>query len=94
MNVDELTPHQALQCFLQCSYQYYHRFTSLIDDTEYDALAKFLLKTYDEWQDHQHSYLVSKDDLKAGTLYALNYYKYQTMVVQASEIWSREKYYE
>lgn len=77
-----------------CSYQYYHRFTSLIEDAEYDYLAKYLLEHFDKWQDHQHNYLITKDDLKAGTMYALKRGDYPEMIIQASEMWSREKIYE
>ena len=85
--------HKDLQKFLMCSYQYYHRYNSLISDTEYDMLAKSLLKNYDEWQDHIHSYLVTKDDLKAGTLFAIRRENYPQMVIQASEMWAREDFY-
>ena len=74
-----------------CSYAYYTRYTSLIEDTEYDQIAKRL---YDEWDDfeHQHKYLVDKGDLKAGTLYKLKQDDYPMMIRQASEMWMREKF--
>lgn len=77
-----------------CSYGYYHKYTSLIEDSEYDSLARELLDHYSEWQDHQHSYLVSKDDLKAGTMYALRREEYPQVVRQAFMIWAEEKFFE
>ena len=79
--------HKALQKYLMCSYQYYIRYTSLIPDTEYDKLAKYLLENYEDWQGHQHAHLISKGDLEAGTLFTLRQGDYPEMVKQGSEIW-------
>ena len=82
-----------LQKFLMCSYAYYLRYTSLIEDTEYDKIARRLHDHWDEFE-HQHKHLVDRDDLKAGTLYKMRYDDYPEMVKQAAEIWMREKFQE
>lgn len=85
---------RSLQRFLMASYLYYHEITSIMDDTEYDKLARYLLDNWDAWQDHQHAYLVTKDDLRAGTLYAIGRDDYPQMVVQASQLWARKHFME
>lgn len=91
--IEELTPNQCLQAYLMASYLYYIRFTSVIEDTEYDKLAKRLLKDFDKVE-HQHKYLVTEDDLRAGTLYSLKDSDYPTMIRMASEMWAREHFQE
>lgn len=86
--------HKDLQKYLMCSYQYYHRYTSLVSDSEYDMLAKSLLENWYDWQEHQHAYIVTKDDLQAGTLFTVRTEDYPMMIVQASEMWAREKFYQ
>lgn len=89
--VEGMSLGQCLQIFLMSSYQYYHRYASLIEDSEFDAITRRLLESWESF-DHQHKHLVSLDDLRAGTLYALPAKDYPTMVVHASEDWSREKF--
>lgn len=93
MNIESLTPNQCLQKFLMCSYLYYIRFISVIDDHEFDSLTQKLLKAFDEVE-HQHKYLVTEEDLKAGTLYGLRQEDYPMMVKQAAEIWARDHFTE
>ena len=79
---------KLLQKYLMASYLYYIRFQTVIPDAEYDMLAKDLLDGYDDFE-HQHKHLVSKQDLQAGTLYALKDEHYPTMVKAAADIWLR-----
>ena len=79
---------KALQKYLMASYLYYIRYQSVMPDAEYDQLAKDLLEGYDDFE-HQHKHLVSKEDLKAGTLFALKEDHYPTMVKAAADIWLR-----
>lgn len=89
------TPSTALQSFLMLSYAYYIRMESLVSDTTYDAIAKYLLKHYDDEDfEHQHKYLVTKDMLKAGTAFNLKESDYPLIVVGAAELWIREFHYE
>lgn len=85
-----LKPKQALQKYLMLSYLYYVRMESVVEDAEYDALAKFLLSRYNDWQDHQHAYLVSKEDLESGTLYAVSQKDYPKMIVASADVWLRD----
>ena len=54
--------------YLMASYLYYHLDESLITDGDYDALAKLLLENYDVIE-HRHKYLISKEDLRAGSCF-------------------------
>lgn len=78
---------KVLQRYLMASYCYYILHKSPITDEEYDQLAKVLLKYWDQFE-HQHKHLVTKDDLDAGTLYALRRDDYPLMVQNAAELWS------
>lgn len=82
--------HKTLQKYLMCSFAYYILLDSLVEDTEYDQIARYLLEHFDEWQDHQHAYLVTKGDLTAGTLYRHKYTDYPAMVIAATDMWSRK----
>ena len=53
--------------YLVHSYIYYHLDNSVIADSEYDKMAKYILEHYDEL-DHPHKHLISKDALEAGTM--------------------------
>ena len=49
-----------------CAYAYYELDKPLIQDSEFDALAKEILDNWDNIQ-HMHKYLLTKDMLVAGT---------------------------
>ena len=78
------SPGRVLSWYLMCSYLYYICDFSLVSDSVYDTMAKKILANY-ESIDHQHKYLVSKDDLAAGTLYSLKDKDYPTMVKNSAE---------
>jgi NAD-dependent DNA ligase len=71
---------KVLQMYLMCSYLYYIRNKSVIPDEQYDKMAKNLLKYWDTFE-HQHKYLVTPDDLRAGTLYHLKHDDYPKVVI-------------
>lgn len=77
---------KLLQRYLMASYLYYHMHKSVMPDEEYDQIAKMLLKYYDHF-DHQHKYLVTKEDLSAGTLFSVKFDEYPMMVRFAAEKW-------
>jgi len=56
----------------------------VIPDEEYDALAKEILEEYDAIT-HPHKHLISKEDLKAGTMYSLAARHYPKIVVSGAE---------
>jgi NAD-dependent DNA ligase len=49
-----------------CAYAYYELDKPLIEDFEFDALAKEILNNWDNIE-HMHKYLLTKDMLVAGT---------------------------
>jgi len=77
---------KILQKVLMASFVYYQLHKNVMPDEEYDQLCKVLLKYYDQFE-HQHKYLVTKDDLEAGTLYALAFDAYPMVVRFATEKW-------
>lgn len=52
--------------YLMCAYAYYELDKPLIEDHEFDALAKQILENWDAI-DHPHKHLLTKDMLVAGT---------------------------
>ena len=53
--------------YLITAYAYYILDESLIEDHQFDSMAKELLENYDKIK-HVHKYLITKEDLEAGTL--------------------------
>jgi hypothetical protein len=53
--------------YLITAYAYYLLDESLIEDHQFDSMAKELLENYDTIE-HRHKNLIKKDDLLAGTL--------------------------
>lgn len=80
---------KMLQKYLYCSYAYYILDESVIHDTEYDNIAKILLNNYNKFE-HPHKYLVTIDDLEAGTLFRLSDDKYPNMVKGAAKLAIKE----
>jgi hypothetical protein len=76
--------------FLAASYLYY-----IMDeetpwrDSLYDMWARDLLDHWEEW-DHAHKRLISQDDLRAGTLYALKETEYPPGVIKFAKEWQAE----
>ena len=70
---DKPTLPRLMSVFLVTSYAYYRRYVSLLKDETYDKIAKTLHDHWDELE-HPHKHLVTKEDLAAGTLYALRDY--------------------
>ena len=71
--------------YLMCAYAYYELDKPLIEDFEFDALAKEILDNWDNIE-HMHKYLLTKDMLQAGTYLG----KYPTMVRMAVGNYMRE----
>ena len=78
-----LHTRQLVPYYLMSSYLYYQCDKQVLNDDEYDTLAKRLL---DEWDsiEHMHKHLITKDDLTAGTGYAI---KYNNRIKNAAERW-------
>ena len=71
---------RVLQIYLMASYLYYHLSKSVMEDEQYDKLARILKNHWTEFE-HQHKHLVTLSDLEAGTLYGLKASDYPGMVV-------------
>lgn len=89
VNIDELSPNALLQIYLMASYMYYKCFENLMEDDEFDYVCKRLLQEYDKIG-HEHKYLVSKADLRAGTGYAIKEYPLRVMI--AADMWAKDSY--
>lgn len=83
------TPHGLLQMYLMSSFLYYKRAESPIADEVYDAICQRLLKVWDTFE-HQHKHLITKEDLEAGTGYAI---KYPLMVETSAHKWADKLLY-
>ena len=81
----QLTTDQILQKFLMCSYMYYIKSKAVLPDEEYDQMAKLLLKEWDNFE-HPHKYLVTKEDLEAGTLYGVKESDYPKIVIGGANL--------
>ncbi len=66
-HVQRMRPGQMVQAYLLASYCYYWLDLSPLTDHAFDLLARQLLACYDEIE-HQHKDLITKSDLKMGTL--------------------------
>lgn len=62
-----LVPHYLMACFL-----YYVEDAPLLSDALFDDMSKELLARWDGIE-HFHKHLISVDDLRAGTGYAIQY---------------------
>lgn len=71
--------------FLMSCYLYYQENCHVLTDTQFDALCKELLDNWDLIT-HRHKHLVSREDLEAGTGYAI---KYPLIVIGAARDWYR-----
>ena len=89
-NFREEPPSRLLSIFLMASFLYYRYNRSVLTDPEYDSLCVLLLKKWDSFE-HQHKHLVTKEDLKAGTGFAIIYPK---IVTGASLLWLEEHFKE
>lgn len=78
-----LSPDMIVPWFLMASYLYYHTNQSLLSDGYYDELSKELLSRWDQVE-HRHKYLITKDDLIAGSLYRLKEEEYPMLVKAAA----------
>lgn len=83
-NPNMLVPHYLMAC-----YRYYELDAPFITDKLFDDMSKELLAKWDSIE-HRHKDLISLDDLRAGTGYAI---KYPTIVKHAANhmVWSHEQ---
>ena len=80
------SPNEQFKLYLFCSYLYYKEDLSPMPDEHFDALCSSLAKCFDQ-VNHRHKDLVTKQDLEAGTGYAI---QYPTIVMGAARAWYRD----
>jgi len=83
--MENLTINQKFVRYLLSSYLYYVEDVHILADQQFDSLCKELADRWDEIT-HQHKYLISRDDLEAGTGYAI---QYPQIVVGTARQWYR-----
>lgn len=83
MNVETLHINRLVPFYLMSSYLYYKEDKQVLTDEDFDKLAKRLLDNWDSVE-HIHKHLISKEDLQAGTGYAI---QYSQRVINAAKNW-------
>jgi len=86
MNVETLPINRLVPFYLMSSYLYYKEDRQVLTDEDFDQLAKRLLDNWDSVE-HMHKHLISKEDLQAGTGYAI---KYSQRIINAAKNWIGE----
>lgn len=74
----------CISWILASSYCYYVRYTSILSDTVYDKMCKFVLDNYGSLE-HPHKHLLTKDMLRAGTAHNLRLDDYPMIVRVTAE---------
>lgn len=77
---------------LMSSWLYYQRphSTPILSDPAFDNMCKYALDKYDDLEHPHAKPYITKEDLKAGSLYALGSYQYPYWCIQISERLSME----
>lgn len=84
-------PGSVVAWLIMASWLYYHRFDSvpIISDTTYDKAFDWLSKNYDKVE-HRFKHLITKEDFKSGSLYALKAKDYPQPLIVIAEKMSRD----
>jgi|TARA_R100000231_G_scaffold2883_1_gene5343 NAD-dependent DNA ligase len=86
MNIETLHINRLVPFYLMSSYLYYKEDRQVLTDEDFDRLAKRLLDNWDSVE-HMHKHLISKEDLQAGTGYAI---QYTQRIINAAKNWIGE----
>lgn len=86
MNIETLHINRLVPFYLMSSYLYYKEDRQVLTDEDFDRLAKRLLDNWDKVE-HMHKHLISKEDLQAGTGYAI---QYTQRIINAAKNWIGE----
>ncbi len=65
-----ITPDTLVQWVLMCSYLYYVKGDSIIDDKEFDSLIEMMKNKWDILN-HRHLHLISEETVKTNSLFNL-----------------------
>tara|TARA_Y100001937_G_scaffold97259_1_gene132431 strand:- start:684 stop:968 length:285 start_codon:yes stop_codon:yes gene_type:complete len=72
MELNNISINRLVPYFLMSSYLYYVHNKSVLTDNQFDNLCKRLDDNWDNIT-HVHKELISRQDLKVGSGYAINY---------------------
>ena len=72
MELNNISINRLVPIYLMSSYLYYEHDKNVLDDTQFDYLCKKILDNWDNIT-HVHKELISRQDLKVGSGYAINY---------------------
>tara|TARA_A100001391_G_scaffold71780_2_gene45776 strand:+ start:54 stop:314 length:261 start_codon:yes stop_codon:yes gene_type:complete len=86
MNIETLNINRLVPFYLMSSYLYYKEDRQVLTDEDFDRIAKRLLDNWDSVE-HMHKHLISKEDLQAGTGYAI---QYTQRIINAAKNWIGE----
>lgn len=86
MNIETLHINRLVPFYLMSSYLYYKEDRQVLTDEDFDRLAKRLLDNWDKVE-HMHKHRISKEDLQAGTGYAI---QYTQRIINAAKNWIGE----
>jgi len=87
MNIETLHINRLVPFYLMSSYLYYKEDRQVLTDEDFDRLAKRLLDNWDKVE-HMHKHLITKEDLQAGTGYAI---QYTQRIINAAKSWEIDK---
>jgi len=87
MNIETLHINRLVPFYLMSSYLYYKEDRQVLTDEDFDRLAKRLLDNWDSVE-HMHKHLISKEDLQAGTGYAI---QYTQRIINAAKSWEIDR---
>ncbi len=87
MNIETLHINRLVPFYLMSSYLYYKEDRQVLTDEDFDRLAKRLLDNWDNVE-HMHKHLISKEDLQAGTGYAI---QYTQRIINAAKSWEIDR---
>lgn len=85
----KINPASAISFYLAASYLYYRKDISILSDSCYDGICKWLLKNIDNLEHTNHN-LVDKEALKAGTAYHIREEDYPLRVKVSAEGLARD----
>lgn len=74
----------CISFWMLSSYAYYCRYDSIMSDTAFDKMSKFMLDNYDSLE-HNHKHLITKGMLVAGSGYNLKAEDYPLIVKVTAE---------
>ena len=86
MNIETLHINRLVPFYLMSSYLYYKEDRQVLTDEDFDRLAKRLPDNWDKVE-HMHKHRISKEDLQAGTGYAI---QYTQRIINAAKNWIGE----